>query len=106
MSMTEFRKWIAFDKISPLDPERSDFRTALLCTSIANMFSKGNFKIKDFMPDFSGKQSTNDSKVNMKVQQESIKTILVSSYHYQLINGKSLVIRPREKQNMCLNLER
>ena len=48
----EFAEWIAFDRISPLEPKRADIRTAMQCQVIAMGAGAKNAQIKDFVPDW------------------------------------------------------
>jgi hypothetical protein len=57
ISSAEFAEWIAYERISPTDPERQDLRIALLCFHLVHLLgdTKGkNFKITDFLLDFDG----------------------------------------------------
>jgi len=56
VSSREFVEWMAFERLSPLDPERQDLRFALLCFHIYNLLvtdKKGHkLSIMDFMLKF------------------------------------------------------
>ena len=55
ISSKEFSEWIAYERISPTDPERQDLRFALLCYHMVHLLgdTKGkNFKITDFLLNF------------------------------------------------------
>jgi len=57
ISSREFGEWLAYDRISPIGPERQDWHAALLASTFANAFRGKNrapFRIKDFMPQFDG----------------------------------------------------
>lgn len=54
MSSREFSEWIAYDSIDPGEPERGDYRHAMLSCLVANLLRwKGpKLKLKNFLPDF------------------------------------------------------
>jgi len=71
MSAKEFAEWCVYDRTNPGDPERSDFRTALICMTIVNMLKgkKGQrAKIEDFILKFKPKriQPKSQSEIAMK----------------------------------------
>jgi len=60
----EFTAWQVYDELDPGDPERSDVRSAMLCSVVANAHrSKGRaFTPKDFMLDFSPPPARQDKR--------------------------------------------
>ena len=54
MTSRELSEWMAYDRLSPLGPERDDLRAALISTTVANFMRKRRraFKLKDFMLKF------------------------------------------------------
>ena len=48
MDSKELSEWIAYDRVEPL-PD-SWVETGLTCATMANLWSKGNYKAQDFMP--------------------------------------------------------
>ena len=63
VSSSEFAEWIAYESISPTDPERQDFRFALLCHHLVHLLGdvKGkNVKITDFLLDFNDNEAITD----------------------------------------------
>ena len=50
----EFAEWLAYDRISPIGPERADWRAAMLAATLANVWrGKGApLAIADFLPVF------------------------------------------------------
>ena len=55
ISSSEFGEWIAYERISPTDPERQDLRFAVLCYHLVHLMgdTKGkDYKITDFMLNF------------------------------------------------------
>lgn len=54
----EISEWIAFYSIEPFGEERADLRSAIIASTMANMWrGKGQraFTVKDFMPQFDPK---------------------------------------------------
>jgi hypothetical protein len=78
LSATQIAEWEAFDKLEPIGKLRDDYRTALLCTLIANMFSNKKSKpakLTDFLLQW-------DKKPKKRQTIEEMKSML------QLIFGK------------------
>lgn len=64
----ELTEWMAYFELEPFGEERSDFRNALLCSLIANVFrGKGRrAKPKDFMPRFDEEPKPRQSLTDMR----------------------------------------
>lgn len=63
ISSSEFGEWIAYESISPTNPEREDLRTALLCYHMTRLLAdtKGqDVQITDYLLDFSEKEIRTD----------------------------------------------
>ena len=73
VSSKEFAEWMAYHRIDPIEPLRSDFRFAMIASIIANIGGrkKGTraFKIEDFMPKFGAEreQSQDEIKNNLNL---------------------------------------
>lgn len=53
MSAREFSEWMIYDELSPIGPERADWRAGMLATVIMKSAgSKRRLKPDDFMPQF------------------------------------------------------
>jgi hypothetical protein len=55
MTYYEFRHWIAYDKIEPLEPFRGDYQAALIALTIANSNRSRDtrpFRLSDFLLKF------------------------------------------------------
>lgn len=52
VSSDEFCERIAFEQLSPPVGERIDYMVSLLCTIIANAWSKKRWTMKDFLPNW------------------------------------------------------
>ena len=68
MSSKEFGLWMAFNHICPGEPERGDYRHALVASTIANFNRKRKrpFEIKDFLLKF-------ESNIKMNLNPEQLK---------------------------------
>ena len=47
-----FEELLAEEQINPRGQDRADFRSAMICTTIANSFGGSKAKMTDFMPRF------------------------------------------------------
>lgn len=53
ISSAEFVEWIAYERVSPGNPERGDLRTALLCSLVARIAGNKKYtEIQDFLLKF------------------------------------------------------
>ncbi len=80
ISSKEFAGWIAYERIEPSEPKRSDIQTALLATIIANSVRDPKkkptpFKVEDFLLDFELKEVKPMTVEELKAQMESIFSI-------------------------------
>jgi len=64
----EFAEWIVYNRMSPGDPERSDYNFAQLCALLANIHkSKGkSYGIDDFRLDFAKEASVTKDSEDLK----------------------------------------
>lgn len=52
MSASEICEWAAYFGIEPWGSVREDARTALIASTMANLWSKRRYKVEDFMPKY------------------------------------------------------
>ena len=62
----ELAEWAAYESIEPFGEFREDLRMAKICAVMASIWSKGNYKLSDFMFDFE-KQQDNSGNVDSKI---------------------------------------
>lgn len=80
MSSAEFAEWIAFDRLSPIGPERADLRAGIIASTVANVQrgkSDRALSVQDFMPTFDRAAETDDAK--MKAQQAAFRALMKKS---------------------------
>jgi len=68
MSAAELREWMAYDRVSPIGPERGDLCAGIVAATVANCHrGKGRaaFKPTDFMPRFAA-SATSDMASEIK----------------------------------------
>ena len=83
MSSKEFGEWMAFDRISPGEPERGDIRTALLAATIFNAH-KGRKGKTASLDDFLLKFKRRVKKPTKKTRSE-VKVKLKSWFHQYMM---------------------
>ena len=73
MTSSEFAEWLAYDQISPGEPERGDLRSALVASVIANsQKGKGRpYSISDFLLKFKTGKPTRKSAQEIKTKLKS-----------------------------------
>lgn len=57
MEYSEFVHWLAFAKHEPIGPARADVQTALLMTTLINLWSEKRAKVDEMIPDWWGEQA-------------------------------------------------
>ena len=69
----EFAEWIAYERIEPGDPIRSDWRSAMIAWVISQTMAtkKTKMEIKDFMPKF-GENLPEDKKDWRSIKQKML----------------------------------
>ena len=68
ISSHEFAEWLAYERISPSDPERQDLRFAIVCCLLANAWRKSGqkpYEPKDFMLKFEEMATKTQEEVTM-----------------------------------------
>lgn len=71
MSSREFAEWVAFDRMNPGEPERTDLQTALIASVIANSNrgKKGKpYEMDDFMLKFQKRKPKTSHDVAVKLK--------------------------------------
>jgi len=71
MSSAEFGEWLAFDLISPGEPERSDLQAAVIAMTVANAHKgkkKKPFALDDFILKFKSRMPTKKTAKEIKMK--------------------------------------
>lgn len=81
-------EWVVYDSLDPIGDFRSDYRNALLCSTICNIAirqgtAKGRIpqytKISDFMPDWGNQTSKQAKKQTIEEMKMILKNTIPSS---------------------------
>jgi len=74
ISSKEFAEWMAYDRIEPGEPHRSDWRSAMLAWVISQAMSskRTRTKISDFLPKFENNIGSEETKDWRSIKQRML----------------------------------
>lgn len=78
ISAREFAEWAAFDRMNPGEPERGDYRAALIAFTVARALGAENVKLEDFVLEF-GKRKENEPNVDVDARNKALVSLLLGA---------------------------
>ena len=69
MDAAEFQGWVAYSELDPWTEDRADLRAGIVAATVANANStKGKFRPRDFMVDYSKRHSEREPKTSEQIK--------------------------------------